>query len=78
MSSPERQLRLVQCGLIVFIAVCFFVRRIGRLETHDALSPSVALDCGGDMVSYLRVHSAAKDQSYRESISNAADKVDTG
>jgi len=39
MSSPERQLRLVQCGLIVFIVVCFFVKRIGRLETHDALSP---------------------------------------
>jgi len=39
MSSPERQLRLVQCSLIVFIVVCFFVKRIGRLETHDALSP---------------------------------------
>ena len=39
MSSPERQLRLVQCGLIVFIGVCFFVKRIGSLETHDALSP---------------------------------------
>jgi membrane protein implicated in regulation of membrane protease activity len=39
MSSPERQLRLVQCGLIVYIVVCFFVKRIGRLETHDALSP---------------------------------------
>jgi hypothetical protein len=39
MSSPERQLRLAQCGLIVFIVVCFFVRRIGRLEIHDALSP---------------------------------------
>jgi len=30
------------------------------------------------MVGYLRVHSAAKDQSHRESISNAAEKVDTG
>jgi hypothetical protein len=39
MSSPERQLRLVQCGMIVFIVVCFLVKRIGKLETHDALSP---------------------------------------
>jgi len=42
MSSPVRQLRLVQCGLIVFIVVCFFFKRIGRLETQDAqdaLSP---------------------------------------
>ena len=31
MSSPERQLRLVQCGLIVFIGVCFFVKHIGSL-----------------------------------------------
>ena len=39
MSRPERQLRLVQCGLIVFIVVCFLVKRIGKLETHDAFSP---------------------------------------
>jgi hypothetical protein len=39
MSSPERQLRLVQSGLIVFIVVCFFVSRIGSVETRDAISP---------------------------------------
>jgi len=78
MSSTERQLRLVQCGLIVFIVVCFFVKRMGRPETHDALSLSVAHYCGGDMVSHLRVHSTAKDQSYRESTSDAVEKVDTG
>jgi hypothetical protein len=40
MSSPERQqLRLVQIGLIVFIVVCFFVSRIGSVETRDAISP---------------------------------------
>ena len=79
MSSPERQLRLVQCGLIVFIGVCFFVKHIGSLETHDALSPvQWLIIVGAIWSSDLRVHSATKDQSHRESISNAVEKVDTG
>ena len=39
MSSPERQLRLIQGGLIVFIVVCLFVKRIGKVETRVAISP---------------------------------------
>ena len=39
MSSPERQLRLVQSGEILFIVVCFFVKRIGTMETREAISP---------------------------------------
>ena len=39
MSSPETQLRLAQSGLITFIMVCFFVMRIGSVETRRAFSP---------------------------------------
>ncbi len=39
MSSPERRLRFLQSAQIVFIVVCYFVTRIGRLETRDAISP---------------------------------------
>jgi hypothetical protein len=38
MSNPERQLRLVQAGEILFIVVCFFVKRIGAVETHGLSS----------------------------------------
>jgi len=39
MTSPERQLRLVQGIEILFIAVCFLVKRIGAVETRDGISP---------------------------------------
>jgi hypothetical protein len=39
MSNPERRLRFLQGAQIVFIGACFFVKRIGRLETRDAISP---------------------------------------
>jgi hypothetical protein len=32
--SGERQLRLVQSGVILFLVACFFVMRIGTVETH--------------------------------------------
>ena|SRR5579863_10646430 len=35
---PEHQLRLVQVANIIFIAVCFFIKRIGTVETHDTLT----------------------------------------
>lgn len=35
---PERQLRLVQLANILFVAVCFFVKRIGIVETHDTVT----------------------------------------
>src|ERR1700690_518260 len=38
MRSPERQLRLVQSGEIFFIVLCFFLKRIGTLETRQAIS----------------------------------------
>jgi len=34
MSGPERHLRLVQSGEILFVVACFFVKRIGTVETH--------------------------------------------
>jgi|CZKY01.1.fsa_nt_gi hypothetical protein len=37
MSSPERRLRFLQSAQIVFIGVCFFVKRIGSVETRDAI-----------------------------------------
>jgi hypothetical protein len=39
MSSPEQQLRLVQSGEILFVIACFFVKRLGSLETREAISP---------------------------------------
>jgi hypothetical protein len=39
MSRPERQLRLVQGGEILFIVLCFFVKRIGTVEARNAISP---------------------------------------
>jgi hypothetical protein len=38
MSKSERQLRLVQAGEILFIVVCFFVKRIGAVEIRNGLS----------------------------------------
>jgi hypothetical protein len=38
MSRPERQLRLVQGGEILFIVMCFFVKRIGTVESGDSIS----------------------------------------
>lgn len=38
MSSPERQLRFIQIGLIAFMLLCFFVERMGSVETRDAMS----------------------------------------
>ena len=38
MSNTERQLRLVQSGASLFILVCFFIKRIGAVETRDAIS----------------------------------------
>jgi hypothetical protein len=39
MNSPERQLRLVQVSEILFIVVCFFVKRLGPAETDGTFSP---------------------------------------
>jgi hypothetical protein len=35
---PERLLRLVQVANILLIAGCFFVKRMGTLETHDIVT----------------------------------------
>jgi hypothetical protein len=47
MNSPERQLRLVQSGEILFIAVCFFVKRLGTIETRQTISPGQWLVIAG-------------------------------
>jgi len=38
MSSPERGLRILQIAQIAFIVACFFVKRLGNVETSGAIS----------------------------------------
>jgi len=40
MSTPERQLRLVQVACLLFVAVCIFVRHLVKRETQSAITPT--------------------------------------